>query len=84
MKNYKTKEKKQHFLLKLILMILIVFVIATTSIVLYDMYINIEVYEDLYTAQKTSQLISPQEIEKKDISTILEEVSKSVVRYIKN
>ena len=52
------------------------------SIVLYDMYINIDVYEDMYTVEKVSQEASTKV--SKDISLVLEEISKSVVRDIEN
>ncbi len=77
MKNYRKKEKKNHILSRLALQILIIFVIATFSIVLYDMYINIEIEDENYSAKKTSQEISTNNTE--DISKMLEDVSKSVV-----
>lgn len=82
MKNYRKKEKKNHVISKLILQVLIIFAIATTSIVLYDMYINIDVEEESYIAEKVSKEISIKNTE--DVSTMLENVSKSVVRNIKN
>lgn len=59
---------------------IIVFIIATSSIVLYDMYINIEVENEGYLTEKVSREISTKNT--RDISTMLEEVSKSVVRNI--
>lgn len=59
-----------------------IFSIATVSIVLYDMYINIEIEEETYTPKKVSQEISAENTE--DVSTMLENISKSVVRNIKN
>ena len=82
MKNYRKKEKKNHVISKLILQALIIFAIATASIVLYDMYINIDVEEESYIAEKVSKEISIKNTE--DVSTMLENVSKSVVRNIKN
>lgn len=82
MKNYIKKQKKNYILSKIILGILIVFMIATFSIVLYDMYINIEIEDESYTPKKVSQEISTENIE--DTSTMLENISKSVVRNIKN
>ena len=66
----------------MILGILIIFMIATVSIVLYDMYINIEVEDESYIPKKISQEISTENTE--DTSTMLENISKSVVRNIKN
>ena len=66
----------------MILGILIIFMIATFSIVLYDMYINIEIEDESYTPKKVSQEISTENTE--DTSTMLENISKSVVRNIKN
>lgn len=80
MKNYRKREKKNHVISKLVLQALIIFAIATTSIVLYDMYINIEVEEEPYIAEKTSKETSIKNTE--DVSTMLENVSKSVVRNI--
>lgn len=82
MKNYVKKQKKNYILSKMILGILIIFMIATVSIVLYDMYINIEIEDESYTPKKVSQEISTENTE--DASTMLENISKSVVRNIKN
>ncbi len=82
MKNYRKKEKKNHVISKLILQILIIFAIATTSIVLYDTYINIDVEEESYMAEKASKEISIKNTE--DVSAMLENVARSVVRNIKN
>ncbi len=82
MKNYRKKEKKNHVISKLILQALIIFAIATASIVLYDMYINIDVEEESYMAEKASKEISIKNTE--DVSAMLENVARSVVRNIKN
>lgn len=82
MKNYVKKQKKNYIISKMILGILIIFMIATFSIVLYDMYINIEIEDESYTPKKISQEISTENTE--DTSTMLENISKSVVRNIKN
>lgn len=82
MKNYIKKQKKNYIVSKMILGILIIFMIATFSIVLYDMYINIEIEDEGYTPKKVSQEISTENTE--DTSTMLENISKSVVRNIKN
>lgn len=82
MKDYVKKQKKNYILSKMILGILIIFMIATLSIVLYDMYINIEIEDESYTPKKVSQEISTENTE--DTSTMLENISKSVVRNIKN
>lgn len=82
MKDYIIRESKSHLLSKLVLQILMIFVVATVSIVLYDMYIDIEVEEGEYTAEKTAKEISIKNTE--DVSTMLENASKSIVRNIKN
>ena len=83
MRNHRKKEKKKHVLGKIFAQTIFVFSIATMSIVLYDMYINIEVdKEETYSAEKLSKEIST--INTEDISEILEDVSKSVVRNIKD
>lgn len=82
LKDYIIRESKSHILSKLVLLGVAIFVIATISIVLYDMYIDIEVDEEKYTAEKVSKEISIKNTE--DVSTMLENVSKSVVRNIKN
>lgn len=81
MKKY--KENKNHVLGKMLIQIFLVFAIATASIVLYDMYINIEIDEgQMYNSEKLSKEISTKNIE--DISSMLENSLKSVVRNIKN
>ena len=82
MKDYIKKQKKNYTISKMLLGILIIFMIATFSIVLYDMYINIEIEDESYTPKKVSQEISTENTE--DTSAMLENVSKSVVRNIKN
>ncbi len=82
MKRYKEKEKKNHILGKFITQIIMIFVIATISIVLYDTYIDIEIEDESYTVEKVAKEINAESTE--DISTMLETVSKSVVRNIKN
>lgn len=82
MKSYTKKQKKNYILSKTILGILIIFMIATVSIVLYDMYINIEIEDESYTPKKVSQEINAENTE--DTSTMLENIAKSVVRNIKN
>lgn len=81
MKNHRKKEKKNHYIAKFFGLILLLFTIATLSIVLYDMYINID-SEDEYTVEKVVKEISIESTN--DISSILEEVSKSVVRDIED
>lgn len=78
--NYGKKEKK-HIILQVLIELIFIFMIATFSIVLYDMYINIDVDEEIYSSKKISQEVSTKETE--DISTVLSEVSKSVVRNFK-
>ena len=82
LKDYIIRESKSHLLSKLVLLVIAIFIISTISIVLYDMYIDIEVEEEKYTAEKVSKEISIKNTE--DVSTMLENVSKSVVRNIKN
>lgn len=86
MKNYNKAGKKTHIITWLIGEAVFIFVVATSAIVLYDMYINIDVDEyNNYTAEKTTKEIAISEPEEKgEISEVLENVSKSVVRNIKN
>ena len=78
MRNHRKKEKKNHIFVKLFAEIALIFAISTMSIVLYDMYINIDVYDNNYNVEKVSQETSLGNIQ--DESLMLEEVSKSVVR----
>lgn len=78
MKHYQEKEKKDHVLGKFLMQITIIFIVATISIVLYDMYINIDVDNNTYSPEKVSTEISTKNTE--NISSVLETVSKSVVR----
>ena len=55
MDNYNKEKKNNHILLKVLGKLFLIFIIATISIVLYDMYINIEVEEETYTADKVSK-----------------------------
>ena len=55
MDNYNKEKKNNHILLKVLGKLFLIFIIATISIVLYDMYINIEVEEESYTADKVSK-----------------------------
>ena len=82
LKHQNQSKKKNHIFLKLLSEFLVLFAIATMSIVLYDMYSNIEVEQDSYTIEKVAQEVSTKDTE--DISDILEEISKSVVRNIEN
>lgn len=82
MKNYRKEKKKKHIITRFLTQILFIFIIATLSIVLYDMYIHIEIEDEGYISEKTSKEISAESTE--DISTMLENVSESVVRNIKN
>ena len=83
LKNHRKKEKKNHFFLNILTKTLAVFIISTASIVLYDMYVNIDVDEkEYYSSEKLSKEISVEN--KTDISSTLEKVTKSVVRNIKN
>jgi len=80
LEKQRKKGNKSHVIIKIISQMIIVFIIATSSIVLYDMYINIEVENEGYLTEKVSREISTKNT--RDISTMLEEVSKSVVRNI--
>ena len=78
MKKYSKKPKKTHLVTWLIWEAISIFIIATVSIVLYDMYINIDVVpEQKYTAEKTSKEVNAEN--ENTISDTLEKASKSVV-----
>lgn len=80
--NYKKKEKT-HILTWVIGELIFIFIVATTAIILYDMYINIEVTpEQSYIAEKVSKQVNVENTN--DVSEIIENASKSVVRNIKN
>ena len=79
--SYNKKKNKSNILMWLIGEAIFIFVIATASIVLYDMYINIDVVEyDSYVSDKTAREVNTENTN--DISDTLENVSKSVVRNI--
>ncbi len=83
MARYKEKNKKENLITIILGEIIFVFVIATASIILYDMYINIDVTKDEgYKAERTTQIIESQNENTYNISDILENASKSVVRDI--
>lgn len=76
-------KKRTHTLTWFIGETLLIFTVATISIVLYDMYINIDVdKETKYETQKIAKEVNTEETE--DISVTLENASKSVVRHIEN
>lgn len=80
--NYKKKEKT-HILTWVIGELIFIFIVATTAIILYDMYINIDVIpEESYIPERISKQVNVENTE--SISDILENTSKSVVRNIKN
>jgi len=80
--NYKKKEKT-HILTWVIGELIFIFIVATTAIILYDMYINIEVAPDeKYKPEKISKQVNVESTN--DMSEIIENTSKSVVRNIKN
>ena len=80
--NYKKKEKT-HRLTWVIGELIFIFIVATTAIILYDMYINIEVAPDeKYKPEKISKQVNVESTN--DMSEIIENTSKSVVRNIKN
>ena len=85
MKKYNNpKKKKTHIFTWIVFEAIFIFIIATASITLYDMYINIDVEpnSDYYTAEKIAKEVSTEDTD--DISEVLENTSKSVVRNIKN
>jgi len=80
--NYKKKEKT-HILTWVIGELIFIFIVATMAIILYDMYINIDVTpEEKYKPEKISKQVNVESTS--DVSEILENTSKSVVRNIKN
>lgn len=81
LKNYIKKQNKNHTLSKITIQIFLIFAIATTSIILYDMYINIEIEDSTsYSANKVAKETSTENTD--DVSTMLTNASKSVVRNI--
>lgn len=81
MKSYNKKKNKTNILVWLLGEFFLIFATATASIVLYDMYINIDVVEyDGYVSEKTAKEVNTENTN--DISRILENVSESVVRNI--
>ncbi len=84
MKNYKNKNHKTSLLTWLIGEAVLIFAVATASIALYDMYINIEVKPyDSYVAEKINKK-EKEEQGTDDVSDILANASKSIVRHLKN
>ena len=79
MKNYGRKEKKTHIITWVLIQLIFIFVIATIAIILYDIYINIDVapYENYVSVEKQAKEVSTEGSD--DISETLEIVSKSVV-----
>ena len=77
------KKEKQHILPWVIGEAVLIFLVATASIILYDIYINIDVnQEETYIPEKISKEVNAND--ETNLSEILESVSKSVVRHIKN
>lgn len=76
MERYYRKVHKEHHLLKLLMKLMGVFIIATISIVLYDIYLNIKV-ED--TKNIDGDITIAADDTEKNISDTLEEVSNTVV-----
>ena len=78
-KSYIKKEKRKNVLGYIIGEMLLMFVIATASIVLYDMYINIDVTPQVsYKPEKTVMEANTENTI--DASEMLENASASVVR----
>lgn len=85
LKSYNGKKKdKNHVIIWMIAETVFVFVVATVSIILYDMYINIEVDNSstTYIAEKTAKEVNTENTN--DISEVLENASNSVVRNLEN
>ena len=83
LKKHRVENKKNHFFLNILTKILAVFIISTASIVLYDMYVNIDVEpKESYSSEKLSKETNVENVT--DISSMLEKATKSVVRNIKN
>lgn len=80
-KSYIKKEKRKNVFGYIIGEMLLMFVIATASIVLYDMYINIDVTPQV--SYKPEKVAKEANIENTtNISDMLESVSANVVRNI--
>ena len=83
LKKHRVEKKKNHFFLNILTKKLEVFIISTASIVLYDMYVNIDVEpKEYYSSEKLSKETNVENVT--DISGMLEKATKSVVRDIKN
>ena len=81
MKGYRKKEKRIHLLTWVIGEFILIFIIATISIILYDIYIHIDATpEESYAPIKISQEVNTENVN--DISEVLEIASRSVVRNI--
>ena len=77
--RHENKEKRENVFTWFIWETIFIFAIATATIVLYDMYINIEVKPyQTYTTEKVAEEVAI-EPEKETISEMLENVSQSVV-----
>ncbi len=81
MKKYNKKEKKVGMFSWLLWEIIFIFAISTISIILYDMYINVDVKQyPSYVVEKQAVKVNEEdEEEKSDISEILEDISESIV-----
>ena len=83
LKKHRVEKKRNHFFLNILTKIFAVFIISTASIVLYDMYVNIDVEpREYYSSEKLSKETNVENVT--DISSVLEKATKSVVRNIKN
>jgi len=82
LEKQRKKGNKSHVIIKIISQMIIVFIIATSSIVLYDMYINIEVENEGYlkSIQGKGTFVAPKNTElakeqaQKDIEKYLEKI----------
>ena len=83
LKKYNNTEKKNNPLIWAIEELILIIIVSTVSIILYDIYINIDVEPKTnYEVLKTAKEVDVENLS--DISEILERTSKSVVRNIKN
>lgn len=84
LKSYNRKQKKSNTFSNVVGEIILIFVVATASIVLYDIYINIDVTQEEVQASEVMPKETALEENENDISEMLESCSKGVVRDIKN
>ncbi len=76
MKKYE-KVHKEHYVRKFLIKVIWIFIIATMSIALYDMYLNIDVDDKIYLNDET--IATTDEEKKNDIYDVIEETANAVV-----